>query len=130
MTTLTDAQRSTLRAQLDEREKQLQAEVREEREARADRSIEQAGQVGDHGDAAATHLQEGIRHVETERDIEELRDIDAARARLDDGSYGECVDCGQAIAFARLQAQPTALRCADCQTDFERVHPTVLRDPG
>ncbi|WP_204350221.1 TraR/DksA family transcriptional regulator [Klebsiella pneumoniae] len=35
-------------------------------------------------------------------------------------SYGICVDCGEAIPFLRLQAQPTAMRCLPCQTACER----------
>ncbi|MCW7539800.1 TraR/DksA family transcriptional regulator [Aquabacterium sp. A7-Y] len=130
MTSLSDAQLSSLKAQLKEREQKLQGEVRLSRQAKEELAVGQAGVVGDHGDAAAAHLQAGIRHVETERDIEELLDIEAALERIQAGSYGECVDCGQDIAYARLQAQPSATRCADCQTVFERRHPTVLRDPG
>ncbi|MFH8252399.1 TraR/DksA family transcriptional regulator [Microbacterium sp. B2969] len=44
----------------------------------------------------------------------ELVDIDAASARLADGSYGVCIDCGRKIPAARLEARPTATRCVDC----------------
>jgi len=43
-----------------------------------------------------------------------LAAIDAALARLADGSYGRCVGCGEAIPRARLDAQPTAAMCLDC----------------
>jgi DnaK suppressor protein len=43
-----------------------------------------------------------------------LSDIDAALARLDDGSYGQCVRCGKPIAPARLAARPTAATCITC----------------
>ena len=33
---------------------------------------------------------------------------------------GQCADCGEAIAPARLAAQPQALRCAGCQQRFEQ----------
>ncbi len=51
----------------------------------------------------------------------ELRDIDAALARIDDGSYGSCVDCDSAISQARLTAYPTAKRCLECQQERERA---------
>jgi len=43
--------------------------------------------------------------------------IDAALARIDAGSYGECAVCGEAIPAARLEAQPTAVTCVDCASD-------------
>ena len=40
--------------------------------------------------------------------------VDAALARVDDGSYGVCERCGQPIAPARLEARPTARTCVSC----------------
>ena len=45
----------------------------------------------------------------------ELNAIDDALARMRDGSYGRCVDCGAAIAPERLEAVPQAEHCIDCQ---------------
>lgn len=44
----------------------------------------------------------------------EIRQIEAALQRLEDGSYGICTECGTDIAPARLTAQPTATRCIRC----------------
>ncbi|MBM7829847.1 RNA polymerase-binding protein DksA [Agromyces cerinus] len=44
----------------------------------------------------------------------ELADIDHALARIDDGSYGFCGDCGKRITVPRLEARPTAELCIDC----------------
>lgn len=33
-----------------------------------------------------------------------------------------CIDCGDPIAAARLKAAPHAVRCIECQTEFERDH--------
>lgn len=52
----------------------------------------------------------GIR-LDTER---ELAATDAALARLADGSFGVCANCGRPIAPARLEARPTATLCIDC----------------
>ena len=51
---------------------------------------------------------------------QEIRDIEAANRRLVDGRYGQCVDCGASIPFARLRAFPTAKRCLGCQEVHER----------
>ncbi|HKY50245.1 MAG TPA: TraR/DksA family transcriptional regulator [Candidatus Limnocylindria bacterium] len=42
------------------------------------------------------------------------------RARIDRGSYGICVDCGDRISEGRLEARPQAARCIACQTHLER----------
>ena len=43
-----------------------------------------------------------------------LAEIDAALGRLEDGSYGTCEVCGEAIPAGRLEARPTARRCITC----------------
>ena len=43
-----------------------------------------------------------------------LAEVEAARDRLDEGSYGVCDSCGGAIAPGRLEARPTARRCIVC----------------
>lgn len=43
-----------------------------------------------------------------------IREINQALRRLEEGSYGVCESCGQAIAAARLQALPEATRCIEC----------------
>ncbi len=43
-----------------------------------------------------------------------LDEIDAALARVADGTYGTCLGCGGPIAPARLEARPIASRCIRC----------------
>lgn len=45
--------------------------------------------------------------------------VEAALARLDAGTYGTCVDCGQAIPDARLEVRPEAARCIADQEKAE-----------
>ncbi len=51
---------------------------------------------------------------------EELHEVEAALDRLERGSYGLCVDCGQPIEIERLEAIPWAARCLADQERFER----------
>jgi DnaK suppressor protein len=44
-----------------------------------------------------------------------VREVDAALARLDAGTFGLCGSCGEPIAAARLDALPWAALCIDCQ---------------
>jgi DnaK suppressor protein len=55
-----------------------------------------------------------------DRELGELGAVSAALRRLQDGSYGQCADCGEGIAFDRLKVEPWALRCIACETAFEK----------
>jgi DnaK suppressor protein len=44
-----------------------------------------------------------------------LQQVEAALARMDNGTYGKCDRCGEEIDFARLKAVPEAAMCLDCQ---------------
>jgi RNA polymerase-binding protein DksA len=125
MSTLSDDQLDTIRRLLDEREAELQGEVRAANEEAEERPGALGPQVGDSVDHGDERFQDGMAHVEKQRDQEELMAIDAARGRLADGSYGECIDCGQPIPVERLKAQPTALRCVPCQARYEKSHPAA-----
>ncbi len=50
----------------------------------------------------------------------QLKIVRRALARIDDGSYGICEECGNDIGFSRLQARPEAMLCIACQTRAER----------
>lgn len=50
----------------------------------------------------------------------EVMQIDAALGRMEEGGYGECVDCGQEILIDRLRALPFTLRCQEDEEDRER----------
>jgi len=48
-----------------------------------------------------------------------LKRTELALRRIDDDEYGGCLQCGEPIAYARLQAQPFANLCIDCQSARE-----------
>ena len=54
-------------------------------------------------------------------DSAEIALVNAALQRIEDGSYGLCVDCGAHIAEARLRAAPEASRCIHCQEKLEKA---------
>ena len=49
-----------------------------------------------------------------------VREIDDALARIDAGTYGTCIRCGQPIPDERLAAVPYAVLCVSCKRDEER----------
>jgi len=83
---------------------------------------ERSGDIGDIGDESVADLLVDLDQAELSRDAGELREIEAARRRLDDGTYGICADCGAAIGFDRLRAEPAAARCVECQARHEKTY--------
>ena len=60
-------------------------------------------------------LQDQAMSLETERRRQlELQRIDSALARLAEGEYGFCVNCGEEIAARRLELDPAVPICVDC----------------
>lgn len=51
---------------------------------------------------------------------EQLRDVEGALKRLDDGTYGRCEICGKDVGDERLRARPEARYCVDDQARVER----------
>ncbi len=76
----------------------------------------------DTGDLATGDFLGDLDVAIIDRHVRELRDIEAARARIQGGTFGTCVDCGGEIALARLNAYPTAKRCLTCQQKREQVY--------
>ncbi|WP_256325786.1 TraR/DksA C4-type zinc finger protein [Sphingomonas sp. YR710] len=72
--------------------------------------------VDDDSGERATELEgaEALDAVDTALVIE-IADVRRALARLEAGTYGLCVGCGQPIGARRLAASPTAAKCIDCQ---------------
>jgi DnaK suppressor protein len=84
------------------------------------RDVREAGSSKDHHTTALAETVE----AEPEDDlvfaliqlkVEMLERVNDAVRHLDEGTYGHCVDCGEAIASARLRAMPFAVRCWDCE---------------
>ena len=118
------AQLSEMRERLDRRYASLLEEVRDALEKSENQQyvelIDRApADIGDQsvGDALAD-----LSLALIDRHIQEIRDIEAARARIEDGRFGTCEDCGEEIGFERLLAYPTARRCVTCQRQRERTY--------
>jgi RNA polymerase-binding protein DksA len=75
---------------------------------------------GDSGDESMANALADFNVAVVDRQVREMRDIEAALRRIRDGEYGVCIDCGTEVGFARLQAYPTAKRCIVCQEKRER----------
>jgi len=58
--------------------------------------------------------QQAVAQASEGRRVLQLKRIAGALERIERGSYGDCVRCGEAISVARLEADPAATLCIDC----------------
>ena len=118
---LTREQSDELGAAIEARRRTLVAEIREDR-ARAERDQfeDVAGASPDPGDESVASLIQDLDNADLGRDLDELRAVEAPSDRLRKGTYGVCIDCGEAVTFPRLMAWPTAKRCIVCQERHEK----------
>lgn len=82
---------------------------------------EVAGEVSDTGDQSVAMLVTDMNNTMAQRHLDEVREIDRALTQIHGRDYGMCADCGDEIAYQRLEAFPTAVRCIGCQTRHERL---------
>lgn len=85
-----------------------------------ERYIDLAGRVHDSAEESVADLLADLNLATVDRQINELRAVEAALLRISMGSYNVCESCGEAIGIARLQAQPAASRCIKCQDHIEK----------
>jgi RNA polymerase-binding protein DksA len=116
-------QLAELKAALVERARQLRDEIRQTlAKSDSEHYLQIADSVRDLEDQSFADLIVDINLAEIDRDLEELREVDAALLHIGDGRYGICDACARPIGLDRLRASPSALRCIDCQTVHERTH--------
>jgi len=107
---------------LKERAKILRREIRDTLlRADEERYANVAGQVHDASEESLADLLVDVNQAEIARDVQELRDVERAQQRIEAGTYGHCGNCGTAISRARLEANPSALRCIKCQEAAEKT---------
>ena len=104
-----------LKKMLEERRRELLSEVQGKiRDVRAESGKER--DVLDQGESSEVDIQEDIEFALIQMKSETLNKINEALRRLDDGSYGNCFECGEEIAQPRLRALPaSAGSAAECR---------------
>jgi len=120
---LSQTQLADLVRQLEERHAALLEEVRAALESAENlQYIELVDRApADVGDQSVADALADLNLAIVDRHVRELRDIEAAKGRVGDRTYGMCIDCGDDIPEARLRAWPTAKRCHACQQQRERT---------
>ncbi|HRK78478.1 MAG TPA: TraR/DksA family transcriptional regulator [Thiobacillus sp.] len=124
MAALHQPQLDQLAAKLKTDYQTLLREVREELENSDDQHRIDLlnSEPGDSGDESMANALADFNVSILDRQIQGLRDIEAAFRRIENEEYGVCIDCGGEIGFDRLMAYPTAKRCIVCQERREKQY--------
>src|SRR5256885_14229006 len=114
---------SELKQMLTERRRELQAEVQGKM-----RGVREEGTWGgklnevlDAVESAEADIQEDLEFALVQMKSETLNKINDALGRLEQGTYGNCFECGDEIGEKRLRALPFAVRCKDCEEARENA---------
>ena len=94
-----------------------QAELTRVWRKRADIAIEKSA---DQMDEIQYASERDLAIDDADRESTLLRQVKAALGRIQDGSFGACIDCDSAISSKRLAAVPWAARCIQCQDAADR----------
>jgi DnaK suppressor protein len=70
-------------------------------------------------DTASSEI--NLQFTGREREQGLLSKVNTALRKIDDGEYGECVNCGEDIGVKRLRARPVAELCIDCKSEQEKL---------
>jgi DnaK suppressor protein len=101
----------------------------EARQEELSRSMRRLGE--DARESQIEGVEDPIDHVESTEnkalnfrvntiESDELKQVQSALQRIENGTYGKCVDCGRPISDARLEAKPWALYCVEDQEKHDK----------
>jgi len=104
-----------LRIELESNRAEIVSELRELGAAPDGHQVQSLTGINDNfADSASATTERAERLALVEQARERLSEIDHALARMDDGTYGTCERCGNAIATPRLEARPMSTHCVEC----------------
>jgi DnaK suppressor protein len=102
---------------LEERQRELRTNVsRNEQDGRA-ADLDTAQDVADR--ASSSYQKEFLFH-QSSNDRQLLQMVEGALSRIREGTFGECISCGNEINIKRLEAVPWTRYCIECQEKLEK----------
>ena len=116
---LTTEQRTRLEAALKQRQAALDAQLAEHQGGAS--RVEMAAELRaeDTHDSRERDADREVELARADRELAELGQVSAALRRVHEPDFGFCADCGEAIRFERLLAEPWATRCVGCASAAE-----------
>lgn len=100
-----------------EKKNSLSADLAKTRDAEEETTEESTQDIADK--AVSSYTREFLYSL-SDADRNTLVQIDQALARVDEGNYGLCLNCGSSMAEKRLNAVPWTPYCVDCQELAEK----------
>jgi DnaK suppressor protein len=111
-----------LKQMLEGRKREIQSQLHERiRDVRTENGPGKLNFVLDQVESSEAGIQEDIEFALIQMKAETLNKVDEALARLEEGAYGNCFECGEEIAKQRLRALPFAVRCRECEEARENA---------
>ncbi len=114
---MTKKEMEKYRRLLDEKKSSLSSELAKTRSAEEETTEEATQDIADK--AVSSYTREFLYSL-TDGERTTLMQIDDALARIEEGTYGLCLNCGQLMTEKRLNAVPWAPYCLDCQELSEK----------
>jgi RNA polymerase-binding protein DksA len=120
---LSDEQLNEIKQRLQTRLDTLREEIRQEL-IRSDNEkyVRLTSGVNDTADNSVADLLADLELAIIDQHVNEIRAVEAALIRIANRTYGYCIEDDEPIDYARLQANPTASRCLQCQARYEQDH--------
>lgn len=115
MATLTKNSIQSLQVLLEQQRKEILANGKT---LRVDFNVDK-DELLDEVDTAAFDVEQGMKMRLGNRESLYFKKIEEALLRIKDGTYGQCLDCGQYIGAKRLEVRPTAELCIECKEASE-----------
>jgi DnaK suppressor protein len=107
----------TFRKQLEERQQDLRKIVARTEQDGRDADVGTAQDIADR--AANSYTKEFLFH-QSNNERQLLQMVEVALARIREGIFGECINCGNDINGKRLEAVPWTRYCIACQEKLEQ----------
>jgi DnaK suppressor protein len=106
------------KARLEERQKALRRALN--RTAQDGREADVDAAAADVADRAASSYNKEFLFHQSNNDRQLLQMVDGALARIREGTFGQCISCGEEINPKRLEAVPWTRFCIECQEKMEK----------
>lgn len=102
---------------LEDRQRELRSNVsRNEQDGRS-ADLDTAQDIADR--ASSSYQKEFLFH-QSNNERQLLQMVEAALSRIREGTFGECISCGNEINIKRLEAVPWTRYCIECQEKLEK----------
>jgi len=107
----------TFKKRLEDRQRELRATVNRTTQDGREADSESAQDIADR--AAQSYNKEFLFH-QSNNERQLLQMVESALSRIHEGTFGQCISCGEEINPKRLEAVPWTRHCIECQEKLEK----------